>query len=87
MQSCDDPIAPKYDEPWVLHAVPGTIKGRDTFVPNQCDLYELAQPNNDSVHIGSSNECPAEWFSTKIATCESWVFDENERTIVNDVSI
>lgn len=82
---CDNQIDPIYDQPWVQHAVPGTLRGQDTFVPEQCEYYER-EANQSSSTTVTSNECPAYWFSDRVSHCERWVFDDNERTIVNDVS-
>lgn len=73
---------PVYEEPWVQHAVPGTtING--IFNPEQCLRFAFETPSNISAPV---NECPAEWFSEHRIPCNEWVFDPNERTIVNDVS-
>lgn len=82
--TCDDPINPIYDQPWVLYAVPGTTKGRDVFVPNQCEYYEL-ENGTSSINDHLSQNCPSELFSNREVKCDKWVFDR-ERTIVNDVS-
>lgn len=91
---CDNPNDPIYDEPWVLHAVPGITKIQGTFVPDQCDLFErmdlnggnnTAPPNGHRMKRNINAICPAEWFSDRRSRCEKWVFDKGERTIVNDV--
>lgn len=82
---CDNPSVPIYDEPWVQHAVPGTLRGQNTFVPEQCEYYER-EANQSSTITATSDECPAHWFSDRVSRCERWVFDDTERTIVNDVT-
>lgn len=74
---------PVFDEPWVPHAVPGsTVNG--IFDPEKCLKFAFEMTSNVSA---PTNECPAEWFSEKQISCDEWVFDPKERTIVNDVSI
>lgn len=68
------------------HAVPGTLRGQETFIPEQCQYYEREANLSSSTTI-SSDECPAHWFSDRISHCERWIFDDNERTIVNDVRL
>lgn len=84
MPDCDDSANPKFGEPWVLHAVPGTNKGSATvFVPEQCEQFEV----NRTVLWIPDDTCPAEWFSEKRVTCDRWVFEKGEKTIVNDVCV
>lgn len=78
---CDDNLNPNYEEPWLVHALPSsTKKGSGMFVPEQCERFETNQTN-----IWSGDKCPGEWFSDNRLTCDRWVFDNYERTIVNDV--
>lgn len=79
MPECDNVENPVFDEPWVHHAVPGsTVSG--IFNPEKC--LRFASEINANI---SSPECPAEWFSERQISCNQWVFDPKERTIVNDV--
>lgn len=83
VSECDNSKNPVFDEPWVQHAVPGsTVAG--IFEPEKCLKFAL-----DNANISSSlqNECPAEWFSEQQISCDKWVFDPKERTIVNDWKI
>lgn len=80
---CENVAQPVYDEPWVHHAVPGTTVG-GIFQPEQCLRFVIESTSNIST---PSNQCPAEWFSDQQTRCNEWVFDPNERTIVNDVKI
>uniref|UniRef100_A0A336KAG2 CSON004020 protein n=1 Tax=Culicoides sonorensis TaxID=179676 RepID=A0A336KAG2_CULSO len=71
----------EYYEDWVSIAVPGkTIK--DNFVPLQCQRY---QRNYSVIAPEWGAECNKEMFTTEIERCSEWIFDEGERTIVNDV--
>lgn len=77
---CDAAQSPSYDEPWVLHAVPGTHKGANTFVPEQCQRFEMSGNGT------AATVCPADWFvEQQPIECDRWVFEKGERTIVNDV--
>lgn len=80
---CENPQQPVYDEPWVHHAVPGTTVA-GIFQPEHCLRFVIESTSNSST---PSNECPAEWFSDQKIGCNEWVFDPNERTIVNDWKI
>lgn len=84
MPQCDTEDT-KFYEDWVKDAVPGsTSESSGKFQPNVCSKF---------VFIGDSNvtrlneTCPSSWFGTQREDCNQWVFDENERTIVNDVRI
>lgn len=77
---CDDQHNPNYDEPWVIHAVPSSTKGFSTFMPEQCERFE-----SNRTMSWTGKECPAGAFSKRRLTCDRWVFDNYERTIVNDV--
>lgn len=83
VSECDDLEKPVFDESWVHHAVPGTIVN-GIFSPEQCSKFAVDVTTNISL---PNNECPAEWFSDRRISCNEWVFDPKERTIVNDVNI
>lgn len=65
-----------------MHAVPSNNKGSNVFEPEQCERFET-----NRTQPWAGNECPADWFSEKRLTCDRWVFDGYERTIVNDVYV
>lgn len=73
----------KYDEEWVMHVLPGSIsQSHGHFTPENC--YKYVFKNDSLPHLGES--CPAHWFDhEEKVKCDKWVFDKNERTIVNDV--
>lgn len=48
-------------------------------------MFEQISSVNETTLL--NEKCPAEWFSTNKIRCDSWVFDDTERTIVNDVRI
>lgn len=57
--------------------MPGSIEKNGVFSPEQCEFYQSNSTNK---------ECSINSFSEKILNCNEWVFDNVERTIVNDVS-
>lgn len=56
----------------------GTVGAQ--YVPAQCEKY-LPLHN-----VTGNNTCAATSFIEKIVTCDKWVFDKTEKTIVNEVS-
>lgn len=63
-----------------MHAIPSNNRSSSVFVPEQCERFDANRTTNFT-----GNECPDEWFGEKRLSCDRWVFDESERTIVNDV--
>ncbi|XP_031633751.1 organic cation transporter protein [Contarinia nasturtii] len=80
--SCDDPINPNYDEPWVSAVVPGSIDSSGLFAPEQCLRYELPLLENNSTYL-----CGRELTVKHEISCTRWVFDKYEKTIVEEWSI
>lgn len=70
----------KYDEDWVQFAVPGTFD-KTGFSPQHC--YRFLR--NYSVSV--DDKCVADMFTADRERCDKWIFDDGERTIVNDVSL
>ena len=70
-----------YNDDWAQHAVPGAIDSKGIFIPEQC--YKFKFENDTDI---SNDTCPAHWFSSEKERCNQWVYDENEHTIVEDVS-
>ncbi|XP_055905254.1 organic cation transporter protein [Eupeodes corollae] len=69
--------------PWLVNATPGT-NSKGKFTPEKCLRYEVML--NDSISIQDvSGSCPREKFNQmKQVKCREWVFDKNERTIVQE---
>ena len=64
------------------HVLPGTVSASSgNFVPDFCSKYVF----NSSLVINENETCSENWFDDTQERCNRWVFDENERTIVNDV--
>lgn len=82
MPGCDDANNPKYDEPWVSAVVPGSTESTGLFTPEQCNRYELPNEHGNSTYV-----CGREIADKKQITCNRWVFDQYERTIVEDWTI
>lgn len=88
MPECDDPVNPTYDLPWVHHSLPGTIDTDGIFTPEQCLRYISVKQNNTLLPPqvnGANDTCPAEWFTKDEESCNSFVFDNYEKTIVQEV--
>jgi hypothetical protein len=85
VNECDSLADSKYDEEWVKDVLPGSIsESYGHFVPETCKKYVY----NNSLSGDSGNQsCAAHFFEHKEETCNKWVFDKGERTIVNDVSL
>lgn len=77
---CDNSKFPVYNEPWTKNAIPTTATNELA----QCEMFDRVPIEN---HTLFQSECPAEWFSSQSIKCNNWIFDSNERTIVNDVRI
>lgn len=79
---CDDPRNPNYNEPWVHNVIPGKTDSSGLFEAAECERYEL--PHNT---INESYECYRDLPYKRVMKCNRWVFDPNEKTIVEDWSI
>lgn len=82
---CDDPVKPKYDQPWVHSTMPGTVDSNGLFTPEQCIRYEIPHGSNDGVN--QTYECGREIPNKRQVTCDRWVYDEYEKTIVEEWTI
>lgn len=66
--------------------LPGTTSvSSGVFEPEVCAKYVFNNESDTTTNLNGS--CSAQWFSSEKERCSKWVFDENERTIVNDVSL
>ncbi|KAF2905671.1 hypothetical protein ILUMI_00505 [Ignelater luminosus] len=78
---CDNPEYPKYNQSWLEWAIPDESRSHENmYKASQCDRYirNLTVVNNT---------CFKDSFINKAERCNAWVYDENERTIVNDWNI
>ncbi|CAG9805518.1 unnamed protein product [Chironomus riparius] len=78
IDQCEQFESATYDQDWLQYAVPGSISS-GKFVPEGCFKYSY----ND-IAITGNNTCQANLFSQQIIKCDSWIFDENEVTMIND---
>ncbi|XP_039955344.1 organic cation transporter protein isoform X1 [Bactrocera tryoni] len=80
---CDDPIEPQLHAHWLANATPGSYDKHGHFTPENCYRYKAVGDNiTDVYHI---SECPKESFNQNIRErCYSWVYDDDERTIVQE---
>lgn len=84
MPECESLGSARYDQDWVKDVLPGSIsESSGNFVPEVCLKY---LPKNDTGDWQANETCASDWFETNTEKCNRWVFDEGERTIVNDVS-
>ena len=80
IDECNDT---NYNEAWVKDVIPGEIsKSSGFFVPEHCTRYKFV---NESIPIAENGTCLAHWFEHDKVQCNKFIFEENERTIVNDV--
>lgn len=80
---CDDRISLNFKQDWIEDVLPGTNSGN--FIPQNCAGYNFTAIVNEPLPL-KNNSCPAEWFDrSEEIRCNEWVFQDGERTIVNDV--
>lgn len=75
-------MEPVYDNHWVPGAVPGKIDSHGYFSPEHCEMYTSDYYANDTI----TSNCSSISFHTDKTSCDRWVFDEHEKTIVEEVN-
>ena len=81
---CDDALHPQLNAPWLSNAAPGKNNKNGFFTPDNCNKYQV---NSSFVTESLAESCPAEMFNKEISErCFQWVYDEEDRTIVQEVS-
>lgn len=81
MPGCDDPANNEYDNIWVPGAVPGKIDSQGNFNPEHCEMFQ----SDYNSSFGVTANCSSISFDTdKKQTCDRWVFDSHEKTIVQE---
>lgn len=83
MPECDDANNPNYNEHWVSSVVPGKTDAIGLFSPEQCIRYEIPDTGGNSSSYVCGRDLPYE----KEIRCDRWVFDNYEKTIVEEWSI
>lgn len=77
---CDGP-EPRYNRDWVKYAVP-----YEKDAPSLCERYALK--DNSSILPIDNETCQSDIFDNRSRlTCNDWVYDDYELTIVNQVSL
>lgn len=76
---CDDAADPVYDNNWVHVAVPGKFNGEGVFSPEFCEKF------SSNYDPGNASNCSSIEFGAERNTCDRWVFDKHEKTIVEEV--
>ena len=83
VEECESLDSAKYNENWVKDVLPGKVSEiTGLFVPEHCLRYKFENTTNETFE----GICQPHWFSHETIPCNRWVFEEGERTIVNDVS-
>lgn len=82
IDECESASDARYNQPWVKDVLPGEIsKSSGVFVPANCERFQFL---NDT-WSPENGSCLAHWFNHEKIACNKWIFEEGERTIVNDV--
>lgn len=82
MPECDNANNPIYDQSWASYAVPGTTDSNGLFIPEQCIRFKRVNSSNFVNDV-----CTEDSFSHETEICNQWVYDNTERTIVQEVTI
>lgn len=81
---CEITNSTSYNPDWLKIAVP--FKDPETYNdPYKCNKYNYNSPPGE---MGTNGTCLPKFFDTNSKQkCDMWVFEDTERTIVNDVSL
>lgn len=77
---CEDTFD-TYDAPWLKWAIPADKNQIIDYKPSLCHRYVF----NESSHFNGT--CSPALFTSQVEKCNQWIFDHEERTIVNDWNI
>jgi hypothetical protein len=78
---CDDPANASYFSPFLLEAIPPADHDEaQHYRPHQCQMY---MPYSNATNLS----CPLGHFSRHTVTCDAWVYEDNEHTIVGEVGV
>lgn len=80
MPGCDDPVNSGFDNIWVPGAVPGNIDSQGHFNPEHCEMFQ----SDYNTSIVATNCSSISFDTDKKEACDRWVFDSNEKTIVQE---
>ncbi|XP_074033252.1 organic cation transporter protein-like isoform X2 [Leptinotarsa decemlineata] len=82
---CEDQLDTSYNVPWMKWAIPNKIS-EDQVIGVKTDSCSRYVHENDSSEFHST-VCTEKSFTNTTVACSELIFDENERTIVNDFNI
>lgn len=82
---CDNPNQLQYNEDWIQHAIPGKTDSNMLFKPEQCTKYLYKNETTHQEYFKSNDTCDTYYFSDDTTTCNEWVFEDGDRTIVQEV--
>ncbi|XP_069690686.1 organic cation transporter protein [Periplaneta americana] len=81
---CDDEENASYSAPWLPEVIPPSEQENsawsNTYTPDQCFMYTPESNFTD-------NSCALGHFSNDKVKCDSWIYEDNERTIVGEWNI
>lgn len=80
---CEDSSATSFDEPFVKWAIPKETDDSQVIGVNTDNCKRFLAKNISTIN----DTCSEDMFSNVVQTCSEWIFEDSERTIVNDVSI
>lgn len=80
---CDIEYNITYANPWNPNAIPSKFDLAGNLLLDSCTRFKY---NSTTTGFNNNDTCSANWFTNETEKCDNWVFDENERTIVQDVS-
>ncbi|XP_074033259.1 organic cation transporter protein isoform X3 [Leptinotarsa decemlineata] len=81
---CEDPHDTSYNVPWMKWAIPNQIS-ENQVIGVETDSCSRYAAKNEST--ATNNTCTENAFTNTIERCSEWIFDENERTIINEWNI
>lgn len=81
---CETEENPDFDGAWVRDILPGSVsESSGAFTPH--DVCKRFIYTGDTNSTNFNETCSASNFGPNDERCSQWVFEENTRTIVNDV--
>ncbi|XP_074033248.1 organic cation transporter protein-like [Leptinotarsa decemlineata] len=82
---CEDQLDTSYNVPWMKWAIPNKIS-EDQVIGVKTDPCSRYIHENESSEFNST-VCTEKSFTNTTVACSELIFDENERTVVNDFNI
>ncbi|KAH8271495.1 hypothetical protein KR018_000953, partial [Drosophila ironensis] len=80
--ACDNPDSPEYGADWVPRAVPGKWNKQGHFTPGTC--HKFVENITEPWDTFPLDECTADNFTANSERCWQFVYDGDERTIVQE---